>query len=175
MAAPRIERRTASDLRPQGRGLAGRVASYGTETRIGGFREVIERGAFAESLASGRDILALADHDPAKVLARTKSGTLRLAESDAGLDFELDLPDTSHARDLLALAERGDLGGCSFGFSVPRDGDTWDGDLRTLRRVDLAEVSIVQAWPAYPGTRVDPRTARPALTLRRLYLETIRR
>jgi HK97 family phage prohead protease len=173
MATARIERRAATDLRPQGRGLAGRVATYGIETRIGGFREVIERGAFRDSLGDGRDILALADHDPTRVLARTRSGTLRLAESDDGLDFELDLPDTTAARDLLALAERDDLGGCSFGFRVPPGGDAWDGDLRTLRRIDLAEVSIVQAWPAYPGTSVDPRTARPALTLRRAWMETI--
>lgn len=175
MTTPRIERRAAADLRPQGRGLAGRVATYGIETRIGGFREVIERGAFRDSLSDGRDILALADHDPTRVLARTRSGTLRLAETDAGLDFELDLPDTAPARDLLALAERGDLGGCSFGFRIPFGGDAWDGDLRKLVRVDLAEISIVQAWPAYPGTNVDPRTARPALTLRRAWMETIRR
>lgn len=174
MTTPRIEHRAAADLRPQGRGLAGRVASFGIETRIGGFRERIERGAFTESLRSGRDILALADHDPARVLARTRSGTLRLTETADGLDFELDLPDTQPARDLIALAERGDLGGCSFGFQCPPGGDAWDGDLRTLRRIDLAEVSIVQAWPAYPGTHADPRSARPVLTLRRRWLETIR-
>jgi len=41
----------------------------------------------------------------------------------------------------------------SFGFSVPRDGDSWsdDGKQRTLNEVRLHEVSIV-AFPAYTGT-----------------------
>jgi len=169
-----IERRQATELRAQARRLSGRVATFGVETAIGGFREVIAPGAFATSLRAGRDILALADHDPARVLARTKSGTLRLAEDDRGLTFELDLPETTIGRDILALAERGDLGGMSFGFRVPKGGDEWNGDLRTLRQVDLAEVSVVQAWPAYQGTTCDPRSKRPVLTLRRRYLETVR-
>lgn len=169
-----IERRQATELRAQARKLAGRVATYGVEARIGGFREVIAPGAFSASLRAGRDILALADHDPARVLARTKSGTLRLAEDDRGLEFELDLPETTIGRDILALAERGDLGGMSFGFRVPKGGDEWKGDLRTLRQVDLAEVSVVQAWPAYPQTSVDPRNKRPVLSLHRRFLETVR-
>jgi HK97 family phage prohead protease len=170
-----IERRQATELRAQARKLSGRVASYNVETVIGGFREVIAQGAFSASLRSGRDILALADHDPARVLARTRSGTLRLAEDDRGLAFELDLPETTIGKDILALAERGDLGGMSFGFRVPKGGDEWNGDLRTLRMVDLAEVSVVQAWPAYPETSVDPRSKRPILSLRRRYLETLRK
>src|SRR3546814_5307915 len=77
------------------------------------------------------------------VLGRTKSGTLTLTEDDTGLAFALDMPDTAAARDLIALAERGDLGGASFGFNVPKDGDAWTGNSRELRNVNLAEVSIV--------------------------------
>jgi hypothetical protein len=41
----------------------------------------------------------------------------------------------------------------SFGFSVPRNGDSWsdDGSERTLSEVRLHEVSIV-AFPAYTAT-----------------------
>ena len=47
------------------------------------------------SLESSSDVLALVDHDPSRVLARTRSGNLRLAEDKRGLAFDLDVPDTS--------------------------------------------------------------------------------
>ncbi|UPU01079.1 HK97 family phage prohead protease [Bradyrhizobium barranii subsp. apii] len=112
-------------------------------------------GAFDSSLAEGRDILALMDHSRDKVLARTKSGTLRLSSDNRGLKFEIDVPDTSAGRDVLALAARGDLGGMSFGFTAEQD--DWQGERRTLRKVTLHEVSVVSAWPAYEGTTVSAR------------------
>jgi len=56
---------------------------------------------------------------------------------------------------VLALAERGDLGGMSFGFTATDE--RRDGDRRILRAVDLFEVSVVSAWPAYPETTVQAR------------------
>lgn len=155
---PDIERRATVGVTASGRKLTGYVARFDTEARIGQFTETIKPGAFRASLASGRDILALADHDAGKVLGRTKSGTLQLAEDADGLRFELQMPDTQTGRDLVALAERGDLGGCSFGFTVPKDGDHWSGDRRELRSVELHEVSIVQSWPAYEGTEIALRS-----------------
>ena len=75
------------------------------------FHESIASTAFRDSLASGADILALVDHDAGRLLARTSSGTLRLGTDSRGLHFELDLPETTLGRDVLALAERRDLGG----------------------------------------------------------------
>lgn len=153
------ERRAAPiELRAKGRRLEGYAATFGAEARIGDFRETIRPGAFAASLAGGRDVLALVDHDPGRVLARTRSGTLRLAEDAKGLAFALDVPDTSAGRDVLALAERGDLGGMSFGFRMIEE--EWQGDRRELRAVELLEISVVAAWPAYDGTAVAAR-ARP--------------
>jgi hypothetical protein len=48
----------------------------------------------------------MVDHDRSKVLARTRSGNLKLSEDSTGLAFEVSLPDTSLARDVLVLAER---------------------------------------------------------------------
>jgi HK97 family phage prohead protease len=173
---PDLERRAASGVTATGRKLTGTIARFDSEARIGSFTETIKPGAFRASLASGRDILALADHDPKAVLGRTKSGTLELHETSEGLAFSLALPDTQAGRDLVALAERGDLGGCSFGFTVPKDGDHWNGDHRELRSVDLHEVSIVQSWPAYQNTEVSLRS-RPTqmffLDTRKLWLETV--
>ena len=150
-AAPEMERRAFTEVRASGRRLEGYAATFGTEARIGSFTETIAAGAF-RSLPG--DVLALLDHDPGKVLGRTRSGTLRLHEDAKGLAFSLDLPDTQAGRDVLALAERNDLGGMSFGFTIPKGGEAWQGTRRTLRAVSLAEISVVQAWPAYAGTEI---------------------
>jgi HK97 family phage prohead protease len=152
----KLERRSAQlELRSQGRKLEGYAALFNNEARIADFVETIRAGAFAGSL--DRDVLALVDHDPGRVLARTRSKTLRLAEDTRGLAFDLDVPATSHGNDVLALAERGDLGGMSFGFTVAKDGEAWTGNRRELRAVTLHEISVVSAWPAYQGTIVNAR------------------
>jgi HK97 family phage prohead protease len=160
-------------LRTKGRTLSGYAARFNVEARIADFTEVIRAGAFSNSLAGGRDILALVDHDRTRVLARTKSGNLRLSEDSSGLEFELSVPDTQPGRDVLALAERGDLGGMSFAFTVPKNGERWRGKHRELVQVDLHEISVVSAWPAYPETSVNPRAKTPRLNLVSRYLETI--
>ncbi len=44
--------------------------------------------------------------------------------------------------------------GMSFGFTIPKNGDEWNEDERTLREVNLFEVSVLSAGqtPAYPAT-----------------------
>jgi HK97 family phage prohead protease len=167
-----IERRSSAlEIRAKGRRLTGYAATFGTEARISDFVESISPGAFKASLAG--DVVALLDHDASRLLARTKSKTLRLAEDSKGLAFDLDVPPTSAGNDVLALAERGDLGGCSFGFLIPKGGESWNGNKRTLTNIDLHEISIVSAWPAYPETSVIARARPPirlAMALR--YLET---
>jgi len=150
--AASIERRAFTEVRTAGRRIEGYAATFNAEAAFGRFRERIAPGAFRSALAG--DVLAMLDHDPGKVLGRTRSGTLRLTEDSRGLAFSLDLPDTQAGRDVLALAERGDLGGMSFGFTVPKGGESWQGETRTLRTVDLKEISVVQAWPAYPDTEI---------------------
>lgn len=176
MSRPDLEQRFARGAAIEGRQLIGLAAPFGSETRIADFRERIEAGAFAASLASGADILALADHDPAKVLGRTSTGTLQLRETSEGLEYRLTLPETTVGNDLRALAARGDLGGVSFGFRAIRD--SWAGEVRTLHEVELHEVSIVQAWPAYPTTTVSLRNRqsgeRDRLGVLRHWLETCR-
>jgi len=177
-----LERRASTAVQATGRKLSGYIARFNTEARIGPFTETIKRGAFRASLDSGRDILALLDHRPDCLLGRTKSGSLELREDSDGLAFSLTLPDTQAGRDLVALAERGDLGGCSFGFTVPSGGDEWDGDRRELRTVDLREVSVVQSWPAYEGTEIALRSKPKAYQMlifggddtRRAWLDTVR-
>jgi hypothetical protein len=96
-----IEHRAVLELRRKDRSLEGYAAKFNIEARIADFTEVIRPGAFAQSLKSGRDTLALVEHDATRVLARTKSGNLKLAEDSAGLHFELSIPDTQTGRDIL--------------------------------------------------------------------------
>ncbi|MHA7871745.1 MAG: HK97 family phage prohead protease [Hyphococcus sp.] len=155
-----LERRAAElEIRAKGRTLAGYAATFGIRAKIADFDEVIEHGAFAASLAEG-DKLALVDHDATKLLARTRNGSLKLAEDTRGLHFEIAVPRTSLGADILALAEDGSLGGASFGFVAKQD--EWRGMLRTIQAVDLREISIVSAWPAYPQTSVTARSAQLA-------------
>ena len=171
-----MERRVAAEVRAAGRKLVGYAAVFGQDTRIADFTEIVLPGAFTETLREGRDILALADHDQRAVLARTRSGTLRLSEDERGLAFSIDVPDTTAGRDLLTLAERGDIGGASFGFTVEPAGERWTGDRRELRSVTLHEISIVQSHPAYQGTVVQARrrvVLPPRLAVARRYLETV--
>jgi HK97 family phage prohead protease len=170
----RVEHRAFLEVRAEGRLLVGIAAPFGVETRIGGTIESIAPGAFSRTLADGHDVLALVDHDQGKLLGRTRSGSLRLRETRQGLEFEVDCPDTGLGHDVLALATRGDLGGMSFAFKVrPPDGERWSGRRRELRDLDLVEVSVVHAWPAYQHTTVQARRFAPRLNAASRWLATV--
>jgi HK97 family phage prohead protease len=167
-----MERRAATELRAAGRKLEGYAAVFDSPARVAGFTEIIKPGAFRASLEKRADVLALVDHDPSRLLARTGSGTLRLIEDSRGLQFEIDVPDTQLGRDVLALAERRDLGGMSFSFHPKMQ--AWPAqDRRELRAVDLIEVSIVQAFPAYAATSVSARGAAHGAAWRRRLVEAL--
>lgn len=117
--------------------------------------ETIARSAFDAVL--GDDVVALVDHDPSKLLARTSSQTLRLSVDDHGLAFQLDLPDTSLGRDVAELVRRGDLTGMSFSAAVGELERVKGGVVhRSFGR--LLDVSVVTR-PAYLGTSVVARNA----------------
>lgn len=158
-SGPAERRAAAFEVRASGRRLVGYAAVFDTPTTIANFRERVAPGAFAASLAAGGDVLALVDHDTGRLLGRTRNRTLRLAEDARGLAFELDLPETSLGADILALATRGDIGGMSFGFNVAEGGERWQGIDRTLTRLELREISVILAMPAYEGTEIAVRTA----------------
>jgi HK97 family phage prohead protease len=148
------------------RSLSGYAATFGDLSEpLGGFREKIQRGAFSQSLKNN-DVLCLYSHNDSQVLGRVSSGTLKVEEDSTGLFFQCKLPDTSTARDLITLLERGDISQMSFGFVVNPDGDTWEqigGEyIRTLTSVTLFEISVV-AMPAYTSTSVNLRSAPKAI------------
>lgn len=132
-------------------GYAARFDSWSED--LGGFREVIKRGAFRSVLRSDKtDVRALFNHDPSMVLGRQRAGTLELKEDERGLFYRVELPDTQVARDLVVSMERGDIAHSSFAFIVGRSGQDWNDDLdeRTITEFSgLMDVSPV-TFPAYP-------------------------
>ena len=131
---------------------------------LGGFKEKIKRGAFTNSIKRN-DIKLLFNHDANYVLGRNKSGTLKLEEDEYGLKIEAIPPNTSFAKDLINLLERGDIDQMSFGFMVNKEEwDTTDKELpiRTLLDVELFDTSIV-VYPAYKQTSVDVRSTKEVL------------
>lgn len=183
----KIERRTAIELRAGGGKdsprLIGHAAVFDSPSQdLGGFVEIVKPGAFGRTLASERDPLALVQHMPHLVLGRRSSGTLKLSEDSRGLAFDIAIPDTQPARDLLVSIERGDVRGASFAFSTPEGGDRWEvrGEqvIRELLDVDLHEITIT-AQPAYLDTSVARRSFEskfaptPRLRALRRFLETV--
>lgn len=147
--------------------LVGHAAVFNTRTAIGnpltwGFYEEVARGAFTKTLQEG-DARFLVDHDTALLVARVSSGDLRLAEDKLGLRTEADLDiELSYVRDLVRNLEKRRITGMSFGFRVVKDDwttetvSTSDGqeaevEIRTIREVELFEVSAV-TFPAYEET-----------------------
>lgn len=162
-----IEKRTFSINGVQrraegGNKAAGYAAVFNSDSHdLGDFVEVIEPGAFTRSLTAAKagmlNIFALWSHDSSQPLGSTKSGKLTLVEDERGLAFELDTKRFTAAQ--LDALEDGELR-MSFGFIVRQQ--EWkeleDGSyLRTLKEVDLTEVSFV-INPAYPDTSAAKRS-----------------
>ena len=125
---------------------------------LGGFFELVRPGAFAKTIGEA-DVRALIQHDPSRVIGRSKNETLTLKEDIHGLRVKILPPDTSYARDLITSIKRGDIDQMSFGFETVRDEwlITKDEILRSLLEVRLFDVSPV-TFPAYPQTSVGVRS-----------------
>ena len=150
-----IEVRAGGD----GMSFSGYAAVFDSPSEPLPFIERIAPGAFASTIRSRNNVYLLRNHDFAHPLARTRNKSMTLTEDGHGLRVDASLPDTTDGRDLAVLLRDGIVDSMSFGFSVPKNGDTWseDGMSRTLRSVRLHEVSIV-TMPAYRATSASVRS-----------------
>jgi len=150
------------EIRQEGDGMTfrGYAAVFNSDSEPLPFIERIMPGAFDKTLKSRNNVKMYLNHDSTLVLGSTRAKTLRLTVDGKGLLADADLPNTSYARDLAELMKRGDVDSMSFGFSVPRNGDSWseDGMRRELREVRLHEVSVVTGFPAYKATSASLRS-----------------
>jgi len=135
--------------------LRGYASVFDSPSRWLGFREVVQRGAFSNSLDSGSDVKALVEHDPGRIVARTQNGTLTLGEDKTGLWVKVSPVDTTEGRDLVEAVRSGLLSQMSIGFRVLEERWSYSNneELRTLTEVDLVEVSVVSE-PAYQSTSI---------------------
>lgn len=137
----------------EGETIRGYAAVYNSDSEwMGGFYEQIAKGAFDDVMDN--DTRAYFNHDENLLLGRVSSGTLRLSSDERGLYYEVDLPNTSYAKDLVELMKRGDVNQSSFAFLI--ESDRWEErDGKTYRIIEkvsrLLDVSPV-AQPAYPDS-----------------------
>ena len=124
---------------------------YTVYDHLGEFTETMRSGAFSDTLANGADVRMLINHDGIP-LARTKSGTLRLAEDSRGLHVSADLElRMSLVNNLRSAMERGDLDAMSFAFHCVQDQWNEDYTQRDVHEVTLRDVSVV-TFPASAST-----------------------
>jgi uncharacterized protein len=142
-----------------GNTIRGYAAVYNSDSEwMGGFYEQIEAGAFDSVLDN--DVRAYFNHDENLLLGRVSSGTLRIGTDKRGLFYEVDLPNTTYANDLVELMKRGDVNQSSFAFLIEKD--RWEQRGGTTYRIiekvsRLLDVSPV-AQPAYPDATSELKT-----------------
>jgi hypothetical protein len=135
---------------------------YEMHDMFGAYTEIVRRGAFAKTIADGCDTAFLLNHE-GLTMARTKSGTLRLAEDSVGLHANADL-DTSRA-DVQALRSgiaRGDIDEMSFAFRTIRQEWSPDYDQR-----DLIELSLDKGDVSAVNYGANPHTSDAGVSLRK--------
>ena len=146
--------------------VGGVAAPFNSDSTDLGFLERLQPGCFRKALERRDNAVLTLQHDDSHPMASVKTGTLELRETQAGLEFQADLVDTSKARDMFAQVKAGLLDACSFVFtSNPEDGftDSWQRDSDgTKRRFissigKLLDVSVV-VGPAYQATSVAARS-----------------
>ena len=128
-----------------------------------GATESFDAHAFDGALNS--DVRCLTNHDPSKVLGRTKAGTLALSIDNYGLKGVVKINEHDQdAMNLYARVQRGDVSQCSVGFDILREDYRINPDGSqhwTIMEVKLYEGSIV-TFPAYEKTEAVARSLRMA-------------
>lgn len=150
-------------------------------TDIGGFDEVIERGALDN--ADLTDVRFLTNHDLSKIpLARSRrnngNSTMQLTVDYEGLAIRVDLDteNNAEASALYSAVQRGDITGMSFMFSVVDERwENLESEHPTRHILAIGTVIEVSAvtFPAYDSTSISARN-REALENARTALENAR-
>jgi uncharacterized protein len=150
--------------------ISGMGAVFGEYADLGYFVEIIEPGFFDEVLES--DVRGLFNHDMNQVLGRTGAGTMRIAQTETGLDYEIEInPDDPQALSTYSKCKRGDVSQSSFTFTVKNtnrgddaNGDEWYvlGD-KVVRRLKKGGCRMLYdtgpvTFPAYEQTSAAARS-----------------
>jgi len=144
---------------PESRTIVGTATVFNSSYDMGWYDEEMTSDAFDD--ADMNDVVALFNHDANMVLARTKSGTLKLKVTGNAMEYEFEAPNTTLGNDLLEMVKRGDVYQSSFAFSVEaedwqeREGMKPKRVIRGIKKVyDVSPVT----YPANPDTMVAKRS-----------------
>jgi HK97 family phage prohead protease len=127
---------------------------------FGPYNEVVRAGAGKKTLSEDPQVQWLLNHAGLS-MAYTKSGTLRLAEDDHGLEAVASMDSRrTDVQDMLLAMERKDVDEMSFAFRVPSGKSIWspDYDQRDITEYNInrGDVSTVN-FGANPATEVGLR------------------
>lgn len=135
--------------------LRGRAILYNVPSSdCGGWVDVFRPGCFGDY--TGKDILALIDHNSCFIVGRTSNGRLHLEEDDEGIWVDLNMSNTSYARDAVTLIDDGTVKGMSFGTYILES--EWDLHasplpIQYVTKAELIEVTIT-GNPSYVDTSI---------------------
>ena len=120
---------------------------------IGDFTEIIDRGAFDETLKRNPDVSFKLNHEGLP-MAKTSAGDLNLSADSTGLYAQASLDtDRADVKLMRQAIDAGHLSEMSFAFRVDRQEWSEDGETRRITAANLAkgDVSVVE-WGANPMT-----------------------
>ena len=164
-----IFRSTDIQSEKESRTITGRAIVFESWSKnLGGFYEIIHRGAITQELIDKSDIIMNINHDDEKMVARSRQGkgTLSVSLKDDGVYFSFEAPTTSRGDELLYNIRNGNIFECSFAFTIPDDihSERWyvDSDNVFRREVNvidgLYDMSLV-IHGAYGDTNCQTRCA----------------
>lgn len=131
----------------EGSMIEGYASLFGASDRGG---DVVCKGAYEDSLGTGRRIQMLWQHDPAQPIGVWDE----IREDAKGLYVKgRILESVEKGREAKALIEAGAIDGLSIGYRTVRAAKS-DQGLRLLKEVELWEVSLV-TFPMLPQARLD--------------------
>ena len=151
---------------PNSRKVEGYAVVFDSPSENMGFIETIRKGAITEDTIKNSDVLARFNHNPEKVLARSKygSGSLQLVVDDIGVRYSFEAPNTQLGDELLEHLHRGDITSSSFAFTISSEkgSERWykqDGQLyRDIYKIDRL-YDVAPVWvPAYEATTCNARS-----------------
>lgn len=167
MEKEKIEiRRIDNTFEENGRTIQGRAIVFESLSNdLGGFKEIIKRGAISQELVDSSDVFARTNHSDDYILARCNKGkgSLKLDLKDDGLYYSFEAPNTEKGNELVEHIRRGEISQSSFAFMVANepDAERWtkiDGvTVREIYKIAyLGDVAPVFT-PAYSETSVSLR------------------
>ena len=167
MEKEKIEiRRIDNTFEENGRTVQGRAIVFESLSNdLGGFKEIIKKGAISQELVDSSDVFARTNHSDDYILARCNKGkgSLQLELRDDGLYYSFEAPNTEKGNELVEHIRRGEISQSSFAFMVANepDAERWtkiDGvTVREIYKIAyLGDVAPVFT-PAYSETSVSLR------------------